>query len=330
MEQRNAAEQPAPQPADEQSSSVRERRRGPSVRPQSEEEPCVNCDGNDGEANGNSYVYALGRVQVRFPSLGVEKEFVQATGRADVAGLTDPEALHAVVSQPQNRYLVRQMCWVLTVEGIDTYILEPREPADIELLINALKTPTRLMEDVNDVDVVIGVRGPLAPPEMCNGLTVPIVVFDQLYSFLLEEFVDALKTKRKALEKEKDKQRDEVVLDMLKISEGAFTNAAQVMFRRLHQLTDNAGTTDEHRAINYLAVRYDRLYQLATVLHHQNYAFSSVEVLPSRISGVRNIVDVIFSFTSRETDVTEKWFVRVDVTEEFPFLVSHLTRYYDR
>jgi len=45
---------------------------------------------------------------------------------------------------------------------------------------------------------------------------------------------------------------------------------------------------------------------------------------------VRKIVDVIFSFTDRKTDVTEKYFVRVDVTEEFPFLVTKLSPYYDR
>lgn len=291
---------------------------------------CANGHQHETDATAPSYIYALGKVEVRFPSLGLEKEFMQATGQVDTAGMTDPEALHAILSQPQNRYLARQMCWVFTIEGVDTYLLQPRESTDLELLINALKIPDRPMDDVNDVDVVIGMRGPLAPPEMCNGLTVPIVVFDQLYSFLLEEFVDALKAKRKALDKEKDKQRDEVVIDMLKLSEGNFTNAAQVMFRRIHQLTDNAGATDEDRALNYLAVRYDRIYQLATVLHHQNYAFSAVEVRPSRLSGIRNIVDVIFSFTSRETDVTEKWFVRVDMTEEFPFLVNHLTRFFDR
>jgi hypothetical protein len=30
------------------------------------------------------------------------------------------------------------------------------------------------------------------------------------------------------------------------------------------------------------------------------------------------------------TDVTEKFFVRVDVTEEFPFLVTKMSPYYDR
>ena len=38
----------------------------------------------------------------------------------------------------------------------------------------------------------------------------------------------------------------------------------------------------------------------------------------------------IFSYTHRTTDVTEQYFVRVDVTEEFPFLVPKLSSYYDR
>src|SRR5689334_5096588 len=46
-----------------------------------------------------SYVYTLGRIEPRFPSLAVEKEFAQATGRAGTAGLSDRQALHAVLSQ---------------------------------------------------------------------------------------------------------------------------------------------------------------------------------------------------------------------------------------
>ena len=42
------------------------------------------------------------------------------------------------------------------------------------------------------------------------------------------------------------------------------------------------------------------------------------------------IVDVIFSYTNRNTDVVEKFFVRVDVTEEFPFLVTKMSPYYER
>jgi hypothetical protein len=42
------------------------------------------------------------------------------------------------------------------------------------------------------------------------------------------------------------------------------------------------------------------------------------------------VVDVIFAYTNRNTDVVEKFFTRVDVTEEFPFLVTKLSPYYDR
>ena len=41
------------------------------------------------------------------------------------------------------------------------------------------------------------------------------------------------------------------------------------------------------------------------------------------------MVDVIFSYTNRNTDVVDKCFVRVDVTDEFPFLITKLSPYYD-
>jgi hypothetical protein len=37
----------------------------------------------------------------------------------------------------------------------------------------------------------------------------------------------------------------------------------------------------------------------------------------------------VFGYTNRNTDFTEKFLVRVDVTEEFPFLVTKLSPYYD-
>jgi hypothetical protein len=38
----------------------------------------------------------------------------------------------------------------------------------------------------------------------------------------------------------------------------------------------------------------------------------------------------VFTYRHRETDVIEKQFVRVDVTEEFPFLVTKMSPYYNR
>ena len=95
-------------------------------------------------------------------------------------------------------------------------------------------------------------------------------------------------------------------------------------------MADNAGATDEHRALNYLAVRDPRIYAKAAEEFAQDFSLSGVEVRPSPLSGTRRIVDVIFSYTNRNTDFTEKFFVRVDVTEELPFLVTKLSPYYDR
>src|SRR5262249_41469303 len=100
---------------------------------------CPTCGGahavNSGAAVTPSYVYAVGRIDPRFPRPSVEKEFAQATGKAQTAGLTDPEATKKVLSQPENRYLIRQLCWVMTIEELDTYILMPRDPADFALLV---------------------------------------------------------------------------------------------------------------------------------------------------------------------------------------------------
>jgi PatG C-terminal len=52
--------------------------------------------------------------------------------------------------------------------------------------------------------------------------------------------------------------------------------------------------------------------------------------MTSALSRLRNIVHVMFSFTNRAADLVEKQFLRVDVTEEFPFLVTRLSPYYDR
>lgn len=136
-----------------------------------------------------SYVYAIGTVEPRFPTLAAEKEFAQTTGRAEgTAGLTDREATHSVLSDRANRYLVRQLCFVMTIQGLETYILRPRDPADYDLLVEAIRPAPR----PTDVDVVIGLRGPIAPPEMCNGLMVPVVVFDQLYSFDVDSFIEGI------------------------------------------------------------------------------------------------------------------------------------------
>jgi len=95
-------------------------------------------------------------------------------------------------------------------------------------------------------------------------------------------------------------------------------------------MADNAGSTDEHRALNYMAARYPAVYYTVADAFERDSWLTAVDVQPSPLSGTRNIVDVIFSFTNRKTDVVEKFFTRCDVTEEFPFLVTKMSPYFDR
>ena len=59
-------------------------------------------------------------------------------------------------------------------------------------------------------------------------------------------------------------------------------------------------------------------------------SLTGLDVRPSPLSSTRKIVEVMFSYTNRGTDAIEKLFARVDVTEEFPFLVTKLSPYYNR
>jgi PatG Domain len=270
--------------------------------------PCPTCGGApvEGTTRTASHIYALGQIEARFPRPSVEREMAQATGRAETAGRTDQQALYEVLHRRENRYLARQMCWVLTVQGLETYIVLPREPSDLDFLVSAIEPHESAW-----ISAVIGLRGPIAPPDYCNGLMVPILIFDQVYTFSRHALIEAIP---------KPEQ----------MSAHEFGAASRELFDRITQMTDNAGATDEHRALNYLSLRYPAIYARAAEEFARDSSLTAVEVRPSPLSGTRNIVEAIFAYTNRNTDFTEKFFVRVDVTEEFPFLVSKLSPYYDR
>lgn len=260
-----------------------------------------------------AFVYALGRIEPQFPSLSIEKELDQAVAAGDGdygRELTERERLSSALRERDNRYLARSLCWVLAIEGLDTYILVPRDPADLDLLVDAYRAEPR--ED--DLDAVIGTLGPIAPPDMCGGIGLPIVVFDQLYSFDRRTLIESIPRPDSVPERRAAR----------------FRRVADELFGQLLQVADNAGAIDEHRAINYLMVRYPRIYGVTAELFERNLVFTGVDVTPSALGGARSIVEVVFSYRHRETDVVERQFARVDVTEEFPFLVTKMGPYFDR
>lgn len=276
-------------------------------------EGCSCKSGVNGMKNP-SFVYAVGKIGIRFPSRSIEMELRQATGNRpeeETKGGTYEEVLSNALSHPDNRYIARKVCYVLTIEKLETYILVPTDSLDVERLAKAV----RPAPDDGDIDVVIGTRGPIAPSDMCNGLMLPIVYVSQLYSFDKNTLLKSIPRAKGA-------------------NEDQFKKTTKTLFDRVVQLADNVGELDQHRAVNYLAVRYDQPYHKTQVMQDENYLLIAVDVLLSRLSGVRKIFDVIFSYefqgTGPSVGVIKKWFVRVDVTEEFPFLVSPMQEYFER
>lgn len=273
------------------------------------EEEC--CCAGDAKSIGrssasNTPVYAIGKVEWQFPNDSAEKELAQAIEREKSTGMTDREAMYALLSQRRNRYLVRQLCWILTIKGLATYILMPRNSADYSLLVETV----RLDPSPVGLDVVVGLRGPLAPPDLCNGLAIPVVVFDQTHSFDRDSLI-------------RSTPRPEAM------SAEEYTSAAEELFDRIVQLAGNAGATDEYRALNYCVVRYPGMYATAVDAYSRNYSLTRVEGQRSKLTGTRKIVKVILCFFNRNTEVEEKYFARVDVTDKFPFLVTEMSPYYD-
>lgn len=252
------------------------------------------------------FVYAIGRLEPRFPTLSLEKEFNQAAARMDTLGWTERQLQQHVFSQRENRYLLRQVCWVFSVQGLETYLLQLSDNGDYDLLIDTL----RERSSAGDIDVVVGRRSGLSTPSMCNGLVVPVVKADQLYSFDRDTLIASLPLP------------DHMARQQLDAS-------ARDVLDRMTLLTDNIGAADEHRALNYLSLRYAAVYHQMVESYAQNLSLSAVTVQPSALSQSRLIMDVVFVFTHRQTDVIQKFIVRVDVTEEFPFLVTKLSPYFN-
>jgi hypothetical protein len=218
------------------------------------------------------------------------------------------ETLGSVNTEPSAETKPAQpvLCWVMTVAGLETYIVIPRYQADSDLLVDSFRPEP----DPSGLDAVIGIMGPVSPPEMCNGLTLPIVFFDQYYSF-----------NREALQRAVTRPQN--------IKAGEFNAAFAEVLDRILTVTDNAGALDEHRALNYLTVRDPGIYSRVAECYGRDLALTAVETRPWQLSTARKIVEIILTFTQRKNEFVEKYSCRVDVHEEFPFLASKGAQYYD-
>ena len=275
-----------------------------------EKEPCPHCAAAPVPARA-AWVYSIGRIFPRFPDLGVEKEVLQAGSGAPVGAL-ETDRLIAILKQDEFRYLARQLCWVLHNGESDTFVLSCRDDAEAERLVNRLPDAET---SEHTIQVIIGSAGPGAADSACVATGLLAVTIDHHLTFTIDSFLDAL------AEAQHDDENDSA-------ADGAFRAAARDLFARLTVRSGNRGMLDEHRALNYLALRYPALYRVAADAHRDDKML--VDVLARRTPGTeRRLVSVRLVFRGRRTDLLERYQCIVDVTDRFPFLSTSITQIYD-
>ena len=255
------------------------------------------------EAEAPRFVYALGHIEPRFPNGTVAEAVVEALRRANGDKLNGQQTL-SLLSEGENRHLLRQLCWVLMSQGAPRYLLQLASVADFDALIGRFRTARRPTE----VDVVIGRCSALAVPEI-DSRSVTRVAVEQLNTLDVRALIQALPRPLRSVH-------------------GCHA-AAEQLFTTIERLAHNRGTEDEHRALNYLMAHSTAVYANVADCYARSSLLTGISIrLPEH--GARRLVDVVFSYASRRTEIREHYLVRVDVSEAFPCLESPLAPYFDR
>ncbi|MEQ1824113.1 MAG: hypothetical protein ABL949_16510, partial [Fimbriimonadaceae bacterium] len=282
--------------------------------------PTCSCSGrttpSSAPISSRGWVYAVGRLIPQFPDYGVEREFAQLGADAQaLSGGIEGDRLRVILKDPNNAYLARQLCWVFFVGDVEAFTLICRDDADARRFVEALPS-SELAE--RTVQTIIGVVASPPPGSPCGTSGLPAVWIDHHLTFNLDEFLDAIAI---------DTPRDSKATKEAK-SGDIFRTAARDIFLRLTRRSDNRGVTDEHRALNYLALRYPQLYRHIANAYAEEKLLTGID---SRRwpSTNRALVAIRIHLRGRRTDLIERYQCVVDVTDRFPFLASPLTQIYD-
>lgn len=274
---------------------------------------CSAPAGAGGHAGMSGFVYAIGTIEAEYPNVAIEREMqiladdigvdVEPDRGLATKPTEDRNWQYAVLSDKRSRYIARQLRWRLTIEDVPVFVLSPRDPSDLDELINALDrtkyakperrggrrgavTKSPPIEPphgpAEDLDVVVGVMGAQTP----DGIE---VLMDQIFTIKTDQ-----------------------------LAPGGLAYFSQ--------LADNHGLTDEDRAYNFLMARYT-----PPLSQGEGFELAGVSVAASRLgTGTGRIVRAIYSFKNTATAVEKKYFVRVDVTHEFPIIINPWQPYLER
>ncbi len=259
-------------------------------------------------------VYGVGRVRGSFAHLGAERELQAVTG-ADPHAVVPAADLAQLLADPSHRHVATQMCWTFESRlGTPGFTLVPRDREDLTLLIDFL-------QDDDLLHVIVGSPAIGGSPFACPVQTgLPAVWLDQLFSFNPIELIEAMPTPSAA----RSTDVDEGAAD----ETAKWQRAGTTLFDWLTRRLDNTGVSEQHRALNYLAVRYPAMYHLAYDQQRVGKVLIGLDAYP-RQGQERRAVLVRLTFRNPHTQVVERYHCEVDIHDVLPFVTRPFALSYD-
>ncbi|MBF0276001.1 MAG: hypothetical protein HQK84_12295 [Nitrospinae bacterium] len=257
------------------------------------------------------YVFAAGKLTPEFPSENIKREFNRVIGLPQNTQPSDAQFYDALKDN-KNFYLTKSLCWIFEIGGIESYVVVPKNSGQLTTFINILNkqvgteiTTSNSNDDSGSMyfDTIVGKLGPMAPPEMCNGRTLPLLKAYRLENETVTDFVSFMNAETK-------------------LDTALLTN----LFLNLITLIDNDGSSDEHRAVNSLVFNSVDLYRLLgdtlpnSSSNTQIFPFKGVTAKSVDGSDGRKKVEVVFQYENPVTSAQEYLNGQVDVTDMFPFV----------
>lgn len=272
------------------------------------------CDGGNGLSG---FVYAIGTIEAECPNAAIEREMQFFAEKYEIdpdldrdpytKPAEDRQWQYLVLSKKreETRYIARQLRWRLTIEGFPIFVLNPNDPSILDALIDALNRPKPSKRNPKSR----GGKQQSATEELeadpsfsAADIDVVIGITGQQTSYGTGVLVDHI----------------------FQIGQKELAPDGSTYFS---QLADNHGLTDEDRAYNYLIARYEPPLKSSET---SGYLLSGVSVGASRLgASTDRIMRAIYRFRNKE-GAEKKYFVRVDVTHEYPMIVTEWRSFLER
>lgn len=261
-----------------------------------------------------SFIYAVGSVHPDFPSLSVEKEFMQSLSTDDMKQLKANGAaknilsidklapfFYSVLNEPTNFHLAREMQWKFTnVDNNPLFTIIPGSNARLQELINATQCDASTKQP--KLELLLGRQ---------------------------KDHGHMLMTKLTSISQSQLQNR--VLAKDASITVSQLTAIMDIIL----SLQANNGQSIKARALNYALYNnpsiysksYDLLYGSASAgANPSGYQLLGINTRQQDYQGGHQ-VDIIFNYAGINSGAPQSWYCSVDVSGEFPYLLREFSRF---